>query len=315
MKEISIIIPAFNEEKNISVICEKIQKVVEILKEKYVLRIVFVNDGSTDNTIGEIEKISNINSNYFFIDFSRNFGKEIATTAGLNNCENSDACIIIDADLQHPVELIPDFIKKWEMGNEIVIGIRNKSKSDSLFKKIGSIFFYKLLNSITEMEIVAGSTDYRLIDKVVVLEFNKLTETRRMTRALIDWLGFKREYIYFDANKRLYGNASYSTWKLIGLAMNSFVSLSLLPLKFAGYLGFLIVLVSGIFGSYILLGKYFLRWDFPSTFSDSENLAILIVFLVGIILSSVGLLALYVANIHEEVLKRPMYIIRKKKIV
>ena len=145
-------------------------------------------------------------------------------------------------------------------------------------------------------------------------EFNRFTETNRMARALIDWLGFKRDYIYFDANKRSNGNASYSFWKLFKLAINSFISLSLLPLKFAGNLGFVITLVSGVAGLYILLGKYVFHTNFASTFSDAENLAILILFLVGIILISIGLMALYVANIHSEVINRPIYIIRKKKV-
>ncbi|NTV41274.1 MAG: hypothetical protein HGA61_03315 [Candidatus Moranbacteria bacterium] len=135
-----------------------------------------------------------------------------------------------------------------------------------------------------------------------------------MTRALIDWLGFRREYICFEANERANGTASYSFWKLFGLAMNSFVSLSLMPLKLAGYLGAIITIIAGISGFYILLGKYFLHMPFASTFSDSENLAILILFLVGIMLISIGLISFYVANIHTEVIKRPMYIARKRKL-
>ena len=146
------------------------------------------------------------------------------------------------------------------------------------------------------------------------MEFNRFAEKNRMTRALIDWLGFRRDYIYFEANERLHGTASYSIWKLLGLALNSFVSLSLVPLKLAGYLGVFITLLSGASGFYILLGKYVFRTYFASTFSDAENLAILILFLVGIMLMSVGLLALYVANIHIEVIDRPMYVVRKKNI-
>ena len=181
-------------------------------------------------------------------------------------------------------------------------------------KKIGSAAFYKIINKITEVEVVPNATDFRLLDIAVVSEFNRFTETNRMTRALIDWLGFRRAYIYFEANERVHGDASYSFWKLFKLAINSFVSLSLLPLKLAGNLGLVITLFSGCAGLYILLGKYFFRTSFASTFSDAENLAILLVFLVGIILMSIGLMALYIANIHGEVIERPMYVIRKKKI-
>lgn len=313
MKSISIIIPAYNEEKNILPVHAALNKVLTPLMGKYAFEILFVNDGSRDNTLAEIEKLAQKDVMVKYIDFSRNFGKELATTAGINAC-TTDACIMLDADMQHPVELIPEFIARWEQGNDVVIGIRKENKSDGLIKKIGSKLFYKIINQITDVHIVPNATDFRLLDRNVMDEFNRFTEKNRMTRALIDWLGFRRDYIYFDAAERLHGTASYSFWKLFGLALNSFVSLSLVPLKLAGYLGIFITLISGTSGFYILVGKYVFRTHFASTFSDAENLAILILFLVGIILMSIGLLALYVANIHGEVISRPMYVIRKKKI-
>jgi dolichol-phosphate mannosyltransferase len=312
MKKISIIIPAYNEEKNVPLVYVELKKVFAKCSSEYAFDILFINDGSSDGTILELEKLVEENQNVKCIDFSRNFGKEVATTAGLNNCVG-DACIMLDADLQHPVELIPEFIREWENGAEVVVGIRKKNKSVGLMKKIGSVLFYKIINRISEVPVVPNATDYRLMDRAVIDEFNRFTETNRMTRALIDWLGFKRAYITFEANERLHGEASYSFWKLFKLALNSFVSLSLLPLKIAGYLGIAITLLSGFAGFYILLGKYFFRTSFASTFSDSENLAILLVFLVGILLMSIGLMALYIANIHGEVINRPMYVIRKKK--
>lgn len=313
MKTVSIIVPAYNEEKNIPLLYVELQKVFTLMNEKYLFETVFVNDGSKDATCAKMKELAEKYSEVKFIDFSRNFGKEIATTAGINNCKG-DACIMIDADLQHPINLIPEFISRWEKGFEVVVGVRKKNKSDSLLKKIGSALFYKIINRIAEIQVVPNATDFRLLDRKVINEFNRFSETDRMTRALIDWLGFKRDLVYFDANERMYGKASYSFWKLVGLAMNSFVSLSLLPLRLAGYLGTAITLISGISGLYILLGKYFFHTVFASTFSDAENLAIFIVFLVGIILMSIGLIALYVANIHREVIKRPMYIIREKKL-
>jgi dolichol-phosphate mannosyltransferase len=313
MKSILIIIPAYNEEKNIVPVYAEAKKAIETLSAKYEFKILFVNDGSRDNTILEIEKLAAADLTVKYIDFSRNFGKELATTAGINSC-TEDACIMLDADMQHPPELIPEFIAKWEAGREVVIGIRRADKSDNLIKKLGSKLFYQIINRISDVYIVPNATDFRLIDRVVVEEFNRFTEKNRMTRALIDWLGFKRGYIDFDANKRLHGTASYSIWKLFKLALKSFISLSLVPLKLAGYLGIFITLISGVSGFYILLGKYVFRTPFASTFSDAENLAILILFLVGIILISIGLIALYVANIHSEVSNRPMYVVRKKEL-
>lgn len=313
MKSILIIIPAYNEEKNIVPACAKLKEVLTPLADRYAFEILFVNDGSRDNTISEIEKMAQTDPMIKYIDFSRNFGKELATTAGINSC-TADACMMLDADMQHPIELIPEFIAKWERGADVVVGVRKANKSDGWIKKIGSSIFYMIINQIAEVHIIPGATDFRLIDRTVITEFNRFTETNRMTRALIDWLGFRRDYIYFDANERVHGTASYSFWKLFKLAINSFVSLSLAPLKLAGLLGIFITLISGSSGFYILLGKYAFRTHFASTFSDAENLAILILFLVGIILMSIGLLAMYVANIHSEVVRRPIYVIRRKNI-
>lgn len=315
MKLISIIIPAFNEEQNILPVFESVREHVLVpCAQKYAFEILFVNDGSRDGTLAEIEKISQRYPEVKFVDFSRNFGKELATTAGLHMC-SGDAAIMIDADLQHPAELIPKFLEKWEEGYEVVVGIRKKNaKETHLLKRIGSGLFYTVLRYVSESDFVPRSTDFRLMDRVVIDEFKRFGETGRMTRALIDWLGFRRAYISFVAKDRLHGTASYNFLKLVRLAVNGFVSLSLLPLKFASYLGSFITVVSGILGFYILLGKYVFRWSFALTFSDAENLAILILFLVGILLISIGFIAFYIANIHSQVVHRPLYVVRRKNI-
>jgi dolichol-phosphate mannosyltransferase len=310
MKKISIIIPLYNEDKNIPLIYQQIKKVLGRINFDY--EIIFVNDGSEDNSGKELEKLSLANGQVKIIEFTRNFGKEIAITAGLNFCQGL-AAIIIDADFQHPVELIPEFIKKWEQGSEVIIGVRNKSRQRNLFKAFGSWFFYKIINVISETKVVPYSTDYRLLDRRVIDEFNRLTEKNRMARSLIAWLGFKRDYIYFNVTPRINGPAGYSSLKLVRLAFASMVSLSLLPLKLAGYLGIVITFFSGLIGLFILIEKYLLNDLWGMGFSGPAQLAILIIFLVGIILSCLGLISLYIANIHNEVVGRPMYVIRKKE--
>jgi len=312
MKTLSVIVPAYNEEKNIRPFYDKFKGVFRSLENNYQYELIFINDGSEDGTNDEIEKITKEDGRVKYIDFSRNFGKEIATTAGINLC-SGDACIMLDADLQHPAELIPDFIRKWEEGYEVVVGIREESKSDSWIKIFGGKVFYWVLNNITDTKILPNATDFRLLDRIVIDEFNRFSEAKRLTRGLIDWLGFKRTCITFQANERLHGTASYSIWKLTKLAFHSFVSLSLFPLKIAGYIGIFITTVSLVSGTYIFLGKYFFNWYWALTFSDSEDLAIFIVFLVGILLMSIGLISLYIANIHEEVIKRPLYVMRRNK--
>jgi len=312
MKLISIIIPVYNEEKNIPLVYGELKKVWEDLKEKYDYEIIFVDDGSEDESLQIIEDLKSENDKIKFIQFSRNFGKEVATSAGINNAQGEGA-ILLDADLQHPPELIPEFLKKWEEGADIVVGVRNKNKSDSITKKVGSFFFYKIINRISDTQIVPQSTDFRLLDKIVIQEFNKFTERNRITRGLIDWLGFRRDYIYFDANERSNGEASYSTFKLTKLALSTMTAHSFLPLKLAGYFGIVIIMTSGPLGLFIFTEKYILKDPWGLSISGSAILATIILFLVGIILICLGLIALYIGSIQSEVINRPLYVIRKKR--
>lgn len=312
-KLISFVIPVCNEERNIELSYTAITKTFLALANKYNYEIIFVDDGSIDGTNEAIKKIVVKDQKVKYIEFSRNFGKEMATSAGLD-AANGDAVLMIDADLQHPVETIPTFIKKWEAGAEVVVGVRNKNKGEGLVKKAGSCLFYKIMNAIGETKIITRATDYRLLDKKVVLAFRRFTEHERMTRGLIDWLGFKRDYVYFDANERINGQAGYNNIKLTKLALSSFVAHSLFPLKLAGYLGVLITFFFGMAGFLLFVGKYILHNNFAMSISGSAQLAILIIFLVGLILACLGLVALYIANIKTEVANRPNYVIRNKKL-
>ena len=311
-KLISVIIPTYNEEMNIPLIYKEIKEVFLLLMDKYEYEIIFVDDGSADNSVEVLEKLANLDNKVKYLEFSRNFNKEIATSAGIHHSKG-DAVIMIDADLQHPVELIPEFIKKWEDGADIVIGIRTKNKGEGFIKKIGSYLFYKIMNLISDTKIIPQATDFRLIDKKVIKEFNRLTEKTRITRGLIDWLGFKKDFIYFKAKERYNGKAKYNNLKLAKLALSAVISQSLFPLRFGGYLGIFISFFSGILGLFILIEKYILNDPFDMNFSGPAILAVIILFLVGIILSCLGLMALYIGNIQKEVANRPMYIIRKKK--
>lgn len=309
-KTISVVIPIYNEEKNIPLISEAIRK--EFQKINYNYELILVNDGSKDKSEEVLNKIKNNNQNIKVINLSRNFGKEIAITAGLNSV-SGNACIMVDADMQHPPELIHEFINKWEKGADVVIGVREENKGEGSVKKIGSYFYNKVINKINSTPTIPGSTDFRLIDRQVIDAFNTFTEKNRITRGLIDWLGFKREYIYFKANERANGVASYNFPKLVKLTLNSIVSLSLFPLKIVGYLGVIICLLSGLLGLFIIFEKYIFRDSLNLHISGTAILADIIIFLVGIILISLGLITLYIANIHEESIKRPLYIIRKDR--
>lgn len=309
--KISIIIPVYNEEKNIPELYKALKPVLLSLQNME-HEIIFVDDGSGDSSVRELVKLAEQDSRVSVIEFARNFGKEIATTAGMHHCRGN-ACIILDADLQHPVELIPQFIRKWQQGAEVVVGVREKNKGEGVVKKLGSFFYYKIINRISHVEITPRATDYRLLDRIVIDEYNRFTEKNRMTRALIDWLGFRRDYVNFDANPRRFGQASYRPLKLARLAVSSFVSHSLFPLKLAGYLGVIITFFSGALGLFIFIEKYVLNDPWNLNFSGPAILAVINLFLVGIILSCLGLIALYIANIHGEVINRPLYSIRRKR--
>jgi dolichol-phosphate mannosyltransferase len=303
---ISVIIPVLNEEKNIQPFWSRLEAVFAERSES--LEAIFVNDGSTDGTGALIEKIAERDPRVRYLEFSRNFGKEAATTAGLQACRG-DAAIILDADLQHPPELVEKFLEKWHNGAEIVIGVRGRSGSESVLYKAGASIFYKVMQAISDTEITPRATDYRLMDRSVIGSFRRFTEHNRMTRGLIDWLGFRREYIRFTIPMRVNGSAKYTLRKRLQLAISSITSHSLLPLKLAGHLGVFIVILSGIIGFIMILDRYIFMWGFE--FSGPAMLAILNLFLVGVVLICLGLLAQYIAHMFTEVQNRPLYVIRR----
>jgi dolichol-phosphate mannosyltransferase len=310
---ISVVIPCYNEKGNLPRLHQALTDVLAPLSSQYDAEFLFIDDGSEDGTAAEIEKLAEGDPRVKLISFSRNFGKEVATTAGIRHSRGA-AVIILDADLQHPPELVPLFLEKWRNGAEVVVGIRTKNKNYTFVKKYGSALYYELMKAISKTAMVPRETDFRLIDRAVADAFNSFTERQRNTRALIDWLGFKREYIEFDVNERANGGASYSLGKLFHLAIYSFVSHSLFPLRLAGYLGIFITFFSGLFGVAVFFERYIFNDAWSWHISGAAQLSIINVFLIGIVLICLGLVALYIENIQNETTNRPMYVIRKKKL-
>lgn len=310
-KLISIVIPVFNEERNVNLIYQEVCRVLDPLASTYSYEMIFVDDGSTDRSAKEIEKLEQEHPDIVWgIYFSRNFGKELATSAGFHEARG-DAAIAIDSDLQHPTEVILKFLKRWESGADVVIGVRKESKSDSWVKRQGGKWFYRILNAISETKTIPHSTDFRLLDRLVLNEFNKIKEHNRITRGIVDWLGFNQSYVYFDAKERLHGEPSYNIFKLLKLAVAGFISHSLFPLRFAAYAGLVIMLLSGVLGLVMFLERYVFAWSF--NFSGPAILADIILFLVGLILVCIGLLAFYIGNIYHNTRERPLYVIKKNK--
>lgn len=312
MKTLSILIPAHNEEEGIKhFITEEL--LPELKKvNSYNIEIVIVNDGSTDNTLTILHQLAAKDPRIKVISLSRNFGKEAALAAGL--CFVSGAGVIMmDADGQQPPHLIPQFIAKWEQGAEVVTGVRDKYTKHGFIQKLGSKFFYKLLNLMGSRSTVPGSTDFRLLDRVVIDEYNKLTEHNRITRGLIDWLGFDTVYIEYVYGERFAGRPSYSLKKLFNLAIDSFVSLSTTPLVIFGYLGVFITFFSFLLGLFIIINQYILGDPLHLYWNGAVQMSVFITFLVGLVLISQAITALYISHIHTETKNRPLFIIDYKK--
>lgn len=305
-KTISIVVPVYNEAKNVPLLYEEVKKHTADLDYKF--EMIFVDDGSADNSAAVIKELQAKDKNVRFVELARNFGKEAATSAGLHRA-NGDAALMIDADMQMPPSLIGKFVKQWEEGSDIVIGVFSH-RSMSFIRRTGARIFYRIMGKIAHTKIKPHATDYRLLDRKVVDVFKKLTEQNRITRGLIDWMGFKRNYIYFNQLPREHGAPTYSMKKLVDLAVNSFITYSLFPLKFAGFLGIVILIVSIPGGLFLFVERYVLNDPFNWGINGTTMLAALTLFLVGVILACLGLISLYIGHIHAEVKNRPLYVVR-----
>lgn len=305
---ISIIVPVYNERAGLAMFHQELTAVLATMPE-HTYEIVYCNDGSTDGSADIIRTLHKNDPRVRLLSLSRNFGKEITTTAGLH-AATGEAIITLDADGQHPVELLPKFIAKWQAGKKVVIGVRTANEREGTIKRYGSKLFYRLFSRLAAVQLVPGATDYRLIDKSVQAEFARMNERNRITRGLIDWLGFDRDYIYFKAKARQAGEASYSVRKLVKLAVDSIISLSISPLYMVAYIGAIVLPVSVLIGV-VMLGNVILGDPLALHATASAYVIVFMLFLIGVLLVSQGIIGLYLSHIHTETQNRPLYIIDK----
>lgn len=306
---LSIVVPLYNEQASLPSFHESLIDQLVMLKP-HDFEIIYCNDGSHDRTLQLLDDLAAADQQIRIVSLTRNFGKEIATTAGLQLAAGQ-AVMTIDADGQHPVELLPEFIKRWQAGSKVVIGLRSSNDNEGFTKRIGSKLFYSFWRRITGLSLVPGATDYRLIDQTVLADFLRLSEHNRITRGLIDWLGYDREYIDFHAKARLQGTASYSVRKLFKLAIDSMISLSSSPLFATAFIGALVLPVSVFLGLVMVVDKLTgdpLQWHT----TGGAYVLVLVLFLIGILLMSQGIIGLYLSHIHSETQNRPLYIIDKE---
>lgn len=310
-KTISVVVPIHNEEEGIKDFLGK-ELFPELAKlSDFDFEVLLVDDGSTDGTLPILQDIAAENKAVEVVALSRNFGKEAALSAGMSYA-SGDAVLTIDADGQQPPSLIPEFIKRWQAGADIVTGVRDHYTKHGLIQRLGSKLFYSLLRKMGNKHTVPGSTDFRLIDRLVVDEFNQLPEHNRITRGLIDWLGFRQEHIEYTYGVRLAGKPSYNLKKLFKLAIDSFISMSTTPLVVLGYFGLIITFLSGILGLFVIIQQYILGDPLGLYWNGAVQMAIFITFLIGIVLISQAVVALYISHIHAETQGRPLYIVNKK---
>lgn len=307
-KNISVVVPVYNEAGNLINLHSRLER-ISLTLTRFDWEYIFVNDGSTDDSLEVLKSLTISDDKVKILNFSRNFGKEIALTAGTHEAEYSDAVICIDADLQHPPELIPLLIDKWEEGAEVVVTIRTEIERQPVLRRMGSMLYYWLMKKISGINLKPNTTDFRLYDKKVVKAFMKVTERERMYRAIMDWMGFSRSFVEFKAGARVVGQAGYTYGKLWHLAVNSLTSFSLWPLKFAGYLGLVISLISALLFFWMLLNYLALNYWI---YTPIAMAVVINTFLIGVVLIAIGLVALYVGVIHTEVINRPLYIISEK---
>ena len=308
---LSIVVPLHNEADGIDQFHASLATVLKLSGVTY--EIIYCNDGSTDDTQLKIKKIAEHDRAVSIVALTRNFGKEVATTAGIEHARGA-AIMMIDADGQHPVERIPDFLAAWRNGSMIVTGVRTANEHEGFVKKYGSKLFYMLLKRLSSSEVVAGTTDFRLIDQSVQIEFLRLSERRRITRGLIDWLGYQQFYITFAARERMSGTSTYSVTKLVKLAIDSFVSLSNTPLYVTAILGVIVLPISVILGIFMTF-EMLIGDPLSLRITGGAFVLIMILFLVGCLLMSQGILGLYLSHIHAETQNRPLYIVDAVKSI
>jgi dolichol-phosphate mannosyltransferase len=304
---LSVVVPVFNEQAGIRQFHEALYGVLRVAPLRY--EVIYCDDGSTDASLVALQQLATDHEVVRVVSLSRNFGREIATTAGIHAAKG-DAIIIVDADGQHPVELIPQFVAKWQKGAKVVLGVR-KSRHGSLLKRISTKLFYGLFSRIMGIKLNPNTTDFRLIDRQVQSEFVRMTERNRVTRGLIDWLGYKPEFVEYEENARMVGEATYSFRKLFKLAIDSAISLSTSPLYLVAYIGVFVLPIATILGVGMLV-NYFLRDPLHLHATGGAYMMVLVLFLVGVLLVSQGIIGLYLSHIHTETQNRPLYVVDKE---
>lgn len=302
MKKITILLPAYNEESSFTLL-RKCMNEVLASNPNYEWEFLLVNDGSTDNTLQQMIRLHEEDSHFSYLDLSRNYGKEIAMMAGFDYVD-SDATIIMDADMQHPIDVIPEMIKYWEEGYDDVYAQRESSK-EGWIKRKTSQWYYKLLQSLTRVPIQKNTGDFRLLDKSCIKALRMMREAERNTKGMYSWIGFRKKGIYYKQLERQEGETKWSFLSLVNLAINGIMSYTIAPLRFASFAGIIISFIAFIYLIYIIVVTNI----FGEPVQGYPTIMVTILFLGGVQLLSLGIIGEYLGRIFNEVKGRPGYFI------
>lgn len=301
----SVVVPVYNEEEVVRECYERLTSVMTAQCQEY--ELIFVDDGSRDGTLEILSDLSENDSSLKILSFSRNFGHQAAISAGMDYSQGK-AVIIIDADLQDPPEVIPEMIKKWKEGYDVVYGKRQKRKGESHFKKITAKIFYRFLATQTDLDIPVDTGDFRLIDRKVCDVLSSLTEKNRYVRGLVSFAGFRQTGVSYVRDERFAGETKYPLKKMLKFAMDATTSFSKKPLKIAGIVGLLLSIASFIY----LFVTIYLKLFTDLTVSGWASTVSIMLFFNGVMLIMLGIMGEYIGRIYDEVKNRPLYIIKDK---
>ena len=304
---ISIILPIYNEQDGLASFMQSLESELTKLKED--VEVIFINDGSIDDSLVLIKNYCDSNNRYKYLDLSRNFWHQIAVTAGIDHALG-DKIVLMDADGQDPPSVIPEMLAKMEEGYDVVYAKRVKRQEESFLKKMTASFFYKLLNKITSIDIPVDTGDFRIMNRKIVEGLKKMPEKQRYLRGQIAWLGYKQTSVSYERQGRNAGTTGYTYRKMIHLALDAITSFSNLPLRLATISGFVCALIGFLLILYTLYSRFILQVYEPGW----SSLMITIVFLGGIQLMGIGIIGEYISRINDNVKNRPLYLIAETNI-
>lgn len=305
--EISAIIPSYNEQDNVGIMYERMTKTLSKISPDY--EIIYINDCSKDQTLLRIKELAAKDTHVKYLSFSRNFGHQIAVSAGLDYCSGK-AVVIIDGDLQDPPELIEQMYEKYKEGYKVVYARRTSREGETWFKKATAKIFYRLLASMTSIDIPVDVGDFRLIDQVIVKHLRNMPEKSKYIRGQISWIGYKQTFVNYHRDARIYGKTNYPLRKMLRFALDGITAFSDKPLKIASGLGIVAAIVSLLALVYALVAHF----CFNSTITGWTSLILSVLFIGGVQLITIGIIGEYIARINNDVRNRPLYILEENNM-